>query len=353
MTTSANRCGQLTFLILGLLLAYLMYYLSPVLTPFLVSAILAYLCDPVVDRLMRLKLSRIVAVTIVFSTLFTLIVLLVILLAPIIQDQVVSLINQIPSMLSYLDERVIPWLRSNLGIALTESLPKIKTVPSANLVQAGGSVLRTMFQSGKSLFEGLLNLILIPVVTFYLLRDWDIMIANMHRILPRRIEPTITKIAEECDKVLSAFLRGQLLVMLILCIYYALALSVMRLQFGITIGLITGLVSIVPYLGMMVGVVIASIVSLMQYGSMTALFWVWFIFLIGHGLENLYLSPNLIGGRVGVHPIVVIFTILAGGYLFGFFGVLLALPITAVLMVVLRYLLKRYQKSNLYRTTAT
>lgn len=349
MPTSWNMSKKLTILLVAILLVGVLYLLTPILTPFLVGAILAYLCNPIVDLLIRLKLSRTWAVVIVFTTLFIFIVLLCILLVSPIQEQLIALTNQTPKMFSYLEDKVLPWISAHLGIDLKGSLPAIENIHSQNVVEAGGGFLKTILNSGITVFEVLLNIILVPVVTFYLLRDWDLIIQNIYNLIPKRAKAQTLKIIKECDNALSAFLRGQLLVMLSLGIFYAIALSVMGLQFGMTIGLITGLISIVPYLGMIVGVVISMVTALMQFGTPISVFWVLLIFLLGHGLENAYLSPKLIGDRVGLHPVAVIFAILAGGKLFGFFGVLLALPVSAVAMVLIRHGLRRYHQSHYYK----
>lgn len=343
---SSNKC---LILISIILFALLLYYLSPILIPFLIAGILAYLCDPIVHQMMRFNISRTKAVIIVFLILFSVLTILAIVFVPLIQAQVVAFINQIPDMLSKIESKILPWIDDHFSIDLTNNLPKISDLKSGNIMQAGGSVLKTMLSSGVTLFETLLNLILIPVVTYYLLRDWDQIFQNIHNLIPRRIEPMVTQLSKESDLALSAFLRGQLLVMLVLSIYYAVVLTLMGLQFGMVIGMITGLISIVPYLGMIVGLTIAVITAAMQFGSLSSVLWVIVVFFIGHGLENAYLSPKLIGDRVGLHPIAVIFAILAGGQLFGFLGVLLALPVTAVLMVLLRHLLQQYHRSQLFK----
>lgn len=348
MTTYWATGRKITFLLFTLFIVGILYFFSPILTPFLVGAILAYLCNPIVDLLMRLGLSRIMAVLIVFISLIILIVLLLILLVPPIENQFYAFVEQAPKMLAYVETKTLPWL-DRFGIGLKGSFPTLESLRSENIAQAS-SFIKSLLRSGITLFEVLLNIILIPVVTFYLLRDWDLIINNIYQMIPPKARPTLVKIVKECDAALSGFLRGQLLVMISLSVYYAVTLSFMGLQFGMTIGLITGLISIVPYLGMVVGVIIATVTALMQFGTLTSLLWVILIFLVGHGLENAYLSPKLIGERVGLHPIAVIFAILAGAQLFGFFGVLLALPVSAVAMVLLRHLVVRYQKSAWYKS---
>jgi predicted PurR-regulated permease PerM len=194
----------------------------------------------------------------------------------------------------------------------------------------------------------LTNLVLIPVVWFYLLRDWDRLVAWIDRMLPRSIEPTIAHLARESDAVLGAFVRGQLLVMLALAIYYGVALTLIGISVGPLIGMVAGLLSFVPYLGFITGFAAAIIASLVQHGDWTHLLMVVGVFVIGQLLEGYVLVPRLVGEKIGLHPVAVIFAVLAGGYLFGFLGVLLALPAASVILVLLRYLAQRYKQSDLY-----
>lgn len=331
--------NQIVIIILLLLGAGLLYLLAPILMPFFAGALLAYLSNPLVNKLMYFHLSRNVAAVIVFLCLFFILALFFVLLIPFIQKQAVTLSVALPNMVIWVQAKVLSWLAHYNMVLPTINIDDFKRIIAENAMKTG-DVATWLLHSGKTLFEWMINLILIPVVTFYLLRDWDDMIKSIRKALPNRIRLTVVKITKECDAILGAFFRGQLLVMLFLAIYYSITLSALGLQLGIVIGLIVGLASIVPYLGLFIGLAIAAIASLVQFGTLNALLWVLFIFLIGHSIENFYLTPKLIGGRIGLHPVVVIFAILAGGTLFGFFGILLALPAAAVAMVFLRYLLK-------------
>jgi predicted PurR-regulated permease PerM len=189
---------------------------------------------------------------------------------------------------------------------------------------------------------------LIPVVGFYMLLDWDRMLANLREMLPRRWEPDAVRLSRRCDEVLSAFLRGQLLVMLSLGVIYALGLTLVGVRFGLLIGMVAGLASIVPFLGFIVGISVALLVAFFQTDGWLMLIGVVAVFAIGQVLESVLLQPKLLGDRIGLHPVSVIFAVLAGGNLFGFTGVLLALPAAAVIMVLLRELHERYKRSSLY-----
>lgn len=340
------------FIIIALIVGALLYLLAPILTPFLIGAILAYLGDPLVNLLMRFKLPRNACVVIVFVVLFTVLVLLGLFLIPLIENQLVLLCEVLPRAAVWLQNTLLPLLKEYIGNQEIINIDMLKTTLAQNWVKAGGTaawMLKSVLHSGVAFVQWMINLLLIPVVTFYLLRDWDKLIKGVRLLLPRRFEPTIVKLVVECNDVLSAFFRGQLLVMLSLAVFYSIGLTLVGLQVGVMIGLIAGLLYIVPYLGVTIGIVIASIVAYMQFGHLSSVSYVWFVFLIGQILEGTLLTPNLVGNRIGLHPVAVIFSILTGGELFGFFGVLLALPMAAVIMVLIRFFFQRYRNSQAYR----
>jgi len=344
--------NKFSSIILLLITFGLLYLLGPILTPFLSAALLAYLVNPIVNQLMRFHIPRLFSVTLVFIILFLLIVLIILLFIPLIQDQIQILIEVMPAIADWVQREFIPWLSQSLGIEGLININMMKTTLLQQWTKAGGvatQFLNTAVRSGFVLIEWLINLFLIPVVTFYLLRDWKKLIKGIHDLIPRKIEPTISQLMKESDIVLGAFLRGQLLVMLALGIIYAIGLSLIGLKIGIVVGLLTGLLCIIPYLGTIVGVVTASVAAVVQFGQFKYVLLVWLVFVIGQTIESTLLTPNLVGDRIGLHPVAVIFAVLAGGSLFGFFGVLLALPVAAVVMVWLRFLHKHYRESKLYR----
>ena len=221
----------------------------------------------------------------------------------------------------------------------------------ANWKSAGGmaqNLLVSATSSSLAVLGWLANLVLIPVVGFYLLRDWDRMVAWIRETLPRPWEPTVTRLARECDEVVGAFLRGQFLVMLALGLCYTTGLMLMGLELALLIGMLAGLASIVPYLGLVLGVGAASVAALLQFGDWHPLIGVAAVFVSAQLLEGMYLTPKLVGDRIGLHPVAVIFAVMAGGQLFGFTGVLLGLPASAVIMVLLRHLHDRYRASAIY-----
>lgn len=344
------------FLALVLVGLYAIYLLSPVLTPFLAAALLAYLGNPLVTGLERCHLPRILSVIIVFVLFFGVVVAFIFLLIPLIEKQISAFIESLPNMIAWVQDSIIPWIKErfnvNEGVVNVDSLKKVLL---ENYTKAGGTVnwvITTVLSSGYKIITWVMNLLLIPVVTFYLLVDWDKLISGLQKLLPRRIEPTVVALLKECDQLLSAFFRGQVLVMLSLGAIYSIGLSLVGLQIGLLVGLIAGLLSIVPYLGFIVGVVVASIAAFVQFGDFSAVLMVWSVFAFGQVIDNIFLTPKLVGNRIGLHPVAVIFSILAGGSLFGFLGVLLALPVASFIMVWVRYINSQYLKSKLYKEKA-
>jgi predicted PurR-regulated permease PerM len=333
----------------------LLYLLAPVLTPFLAAAVLAYIGDPLVDRLEARKLSRTLSVVAVFVILSVCVLILLLILVPMLERQITLLITKLPQYLRWLQETGIPQLSAHLGFdgplfdlaALQESL-------RGQWQQAGGAVkgvVGVVSRSGLTLLAVVANLVLIPVVTFYMLRDWDILVERVHELIPRRYEGVVVRLSRASDEVLGAFLRGQLTVMLALGIIYSVGLGLVGLELALLIGMLAGVVSFVPYLGFIVGIIVAGIAALMQFQELMPLLYVAIVFGVGQMIEGMVLTPMLVGEKIGLHPVAVIFAVLAGGQLFGFFGILLALPVAAVVMVVLRYTHERYVGSRLYTET--
>lgn len=337
-------------------LVVLLYLLSPVLTPFFTAAFLAYLGDPLADRLEARKLSRTLSVVIVFVVLFLVLSLLLLLLLPMLEHQISYLISNFPKYIDVIQKKFIPDLANKLGLDPSVfDLNSIKQMLNQNLKQAGGiavMIFSSITQSGLAMLAWLANMVLIPVVTFYLLRDWDILVARIHEMLPRKYEPIIAKLSRESDDVLAAFLRGQFMVMLVLGAVYSIGLWIVGLKLALLIGMMAGLVSFVPYLGFILGIVAASIAILLQTQELMQLIPVFIVFGIGQALEGMLLTPLLVGDRIGLHPVAVIFAVLAGGQLFGFVGILLALPVAAVLAVILRHAHERYKSSSLFNDNA-
>lgn len=327
----------------------LLYLLSPVLTPFLVAAVFAYVGDPLVDRLETLKLSRTLAVTTVFVLLFLLVLALLLILVPMMERQIALLGSKLPLYLENLQQKLVPLLSRYLDVDVASfDTASLKAMVREQWSGAAKGVFNLLSSSGMTLLAWGANLVLIPVVTFYMLRDWDILVERVHELIPRRYEPPVVRLVKASDEVLGAFLRGQVTVMFSLGVIYSIGLSIVGLELALLIGMVAGLVSFVPYLGTIVGIVMAGVAAAMQFQELLPLLYVAVVFGVGQMAEGMLLTPLLVGDKIGLHPVAVIFAVLAGGQLFGFFGILLALPVAAVVMVLLRYTHERYVGSSMY-----
>ena len=338
-------------LAVGLTVAGFVYLLAPVLTPFLMSAILAYLGDPLVDRAERAGLSRTLGVVLVFAVMFILAASALLILVPALERQTVVVIAKIPQVVDWLQHWLLPRLSAKFGIAFAIDPTTLQKSLLAHWQELGTVVQRLMLNLGRSsevLLGWLSFLLLVPVVTFYLLRDWDVLVANLRELLPRQIEPRVSQIAREIDAVLAEFMRGQLTVMAALAAIYVSGLWFVGIDLAFVIGIVAGFVSFVPYLGVIVGVVLAVIAALLQFGDVWHVVGALAVFGVGQMLEGMVLSPLLVGERIGLHPVAVIFSVLAGGQLFGFLGVLVALPVAAAIVVLLRHSHAEYKRSDFY-----
>ena len=343
------------------LAAWLTWRLAPVITPFAISAGLAYLGDPLVDRLEKLRffrwpVSRTVSVVLVFVLMTALFGLVLLFLIPLLSEQIRQLVEWVPEMFEWLIGTGLPMVQSWLGLesisldtdSLMETAREYWREAGTALMGVIGSVTR----GGQVALAWIMNLVLIPVVTFYLLRDWDRLVEGIRQLLPRSVEPQVSQVAKEIDEVLSAFIRGQLMVMLALGLIYSLGLWMIGLDLAFIIGMGAGLLSIVPYLGAFLGVIAAVLAALFQFQDLLHVVMVLVVFGAGQSLESMFLTPKLVGDQIGLHPVAVIFAVLAGGHLAGFLGILLALPAAAALNVLVRHLHESYRQSPLYNKEA-
>lgn len=345
------------WLAMAVLLGAVLYALGPILTPFAVSLLLAWLGDPLVARLQRRGMSRTLAVLLVFGLMTLVLVLTLLVVVPLLERQVAYLVQQLPVYGAWLREVALPWVERRTGLELAGYFDPAQLIAllKQHWQEAGGvaaAVLGGISKSGLAILGWLASLLLVPVLTFYFLRDWPGMVARVRALLPRPLEPTVARLAAESDAVLGGFLRGQLSVMLALGAIYSLGLWLVGIELAFLIGMLAGLVSFVPYLGAFIGVTAGLAAALVQHGDLLHLGLVLVVFGVGQTLESFLLTPWLVGDRIGLHPVAVIFAIMAGGQLFGFLGVLLALPVAAVAMVLLRWLHARYTESAIYGAPA-
>ena len=357
MRTKARPLAWLDLYFLTMLAALvafglLLWLLSPILAPFLAATILAYIFDPLVTKLARRGVPRAIATVMAVLLLIFSVALLLIIILPLFYKEIAQLIEQMPAFLEQIKTNALPWVNAKLGVSLTLDPSSFRQFITDNLQDAGG-VAKKIFSSvgvgGLALVGFLVNLLLIPVVLFYVLRDWDKWVVSVDAMIPRRFHSTVSMLTKEIDAILSEFLRGQLSVMVLMAVYYVGGLWLVGLNFALPVGLITGILVFVPYLGSGTGLLLGTVAAVMQFPSMTGVFLVWTVFGVGQLLEGFAVTPWLVGDRIGLHPVAVIFALLAFGQVFGFFGLLLALPASAAILVGLRHLQGRYQASDLYR----
>lgn len=328
-----------------------LWVLDDVILPFVLGAAIAYFLDPVADRLERAGCSRAVAVAIITFFALLLFVVLALLIVPMLVTQAASLIDSVPEMFG------------NLQVFLTERFPDLLDANSTirrslssigETIQArGGEILNTVLASFSGIVNAVVLFVLAPIVAFYLLYDWDNMIAKVDALLPRDHAPTIRTLAADIDKTLAGFVRGQGTVCLILGAYYAIALMAVGLNFGLVVGFIAGALTFIPYVGALVGGVLAIGLALFQFwGDWLWIVLVWAIFQSGQFVEGNILTPRMVGSSVGLHPVWLIFALSAFGALFGFVGLLVAVPVAAMMGVVTRFAIAQYKDSRLYKGIA-
>ena len=330
--------------------AFLIYVLNPVLFPFVTGLAIAYMADPAADWLESKGFSRTSAVVMCFAALSLLLAVSLVILLPMLTHQAKILIGLIPQGLSWVDVTFLPWVQNQLGVSLAELdwrtlWSDVDWSATTNFLSG---ILGNIGQSSATVLAVLANLVLIPVVTFYLLRDWDRLVENIDGLIPLRHQSRIRLLANECHAVLKAFIRGQLMVMVALAVMYSTGLMIVGLDLALIIGILAGLASIIPYMGFIIGIGAALLAAVFQFQEWLPILAVVAVFGVGQMIESMVLTPLLVGDKIGLHPVAVIFALMAGGQLFGFVGMLIALPVAAVIMVILRHLHDDYKGSSFY-----
>lgn len=348
-----ERSAALQWLVGAALLAGLLYLLKPILTPFVAAAILAYLCAPLVNWLSARKVPRAAAALLVMVFLLGAFTAFMLLLLPVVHREVLSFTARLPALIDALGVRMLPLIQQYVHLDMQWDGEALREMLNVQWQQSAGSmadkVLPWLGGGSAALLNWLMNAVLLPVVLFYLLRDWQILLERIEELVPRRWNRLALQIATEADAVLSEFVRGQIAVMVVMSVFYALGLWVAGLQFAVPIGMVAGMLVFIPYVGMVTGLVLATLAAVAQFTSFGSVLLVWAVFGAGQLLEGMVITPRLVGERIGLHPLAVIFALLAFGQMFGFFGVLLALPLSAVLLVGLRHARGSYLASDLYR----
>jgi predicted PurR-regulated permease PerM len=326
------------------LIGFLIQALAPVLTPFMFGAILSYVGAPIVAWLEAKKIPRAAGAVIVIVTFVGFIAGMVLVVAPLVSNEITTIAEKFPDLLARAQNEWLPWINQTFGLAISFDLSQLKSLATDNkdaLSNISAKIAGSAKFGGQVLTTLLINLTLIPVVMFYLLRDWPRLIGGVDSLLPKSMQSTARELAREIDAVLSEFLRGQGLVMIALATYYCIALKLVGLEFALPVGLVTGLLVFIPYIGFGLGMLLGMLAALTQFSSIGPIIAVAAVFGVGQILEGFVLVPYLVGDRIGLHPLAVIFALMAFGQLFGFVGVLLALPLSAALLVAVRLLRRR------------
>ena len=339
---------------------WVLYLLKPVLLPFMGAFLIAYLFSPLVDKLARLGLPRWISITFVFVGIGIALTFALWYLVPLVWEQLMYAKSHIPEGIHWINYNLLPWASQTFNLVEMEIdtdqitaavMDYVQTNYSANSIQA---MILKVAQSGLNFLQIGGVVVLIPIIAFYFLLDWDRMLDSLRRLIPRQYESETLKIVGECHSVLGAFVKGQFLVMVLLGIVYAVGLQLIGVEVGLIIGMIAGLASIIPYLGFAVGIIAAMIATLFQFGiDWMQIILVIVVFMIGQAIEGYILQPFLLGDKIGLSPVAVVFAVLAGAQLAGFLGMLIALPVAAVIVVLLRHLREYYENSTLYASPQT
>ena len=350
LSTSEQR-QSLLWLAIGILLVALFVLLGPVLAPFVAAAMIGYVLNPGVDWLTARRIPRTSAVMLIIIATFILIIALLLIVVPILRAEIPLLQQRLPSLLDKIDAILGPWL-AQLGMKVQLDSAGVKQMLAEKLAagsaELGPAFLSSLKVGGMAVMGWIATIVLVPVVLFYLLLDWHAMLARLALMVPRRWISLVTSMAVEADSLLAQYLRGQLLVMLVLATYYSVALAIAGFDVALPVGLLTGLLVFIPYIGFGIGLLLAVVAAILQFDGLQGLIAIAIIYGCGQVIEGFYLTPRLVGERIGLHPLAVIFALLAFGQLFGFVGILLALPASAILSVIVKRLREHYLQSPFY-----
>ncbi len=352
MPLNPQQRQTLVWAAVGLLLLWVLSTLGQVLTPFVAGGILAYVLQPGVALLARHRVPRPVGVTLVMLLTLLVLVAITLVLVPIVQTEFGQIRRQFPSLVQAVTERLLPWLKHTFGLDIKLESTDIRAWFSRQLASSGEDWAAAMFAYARTGWSATVQIIglvfLVPVLTFYLLIDWNDLMARMQAMIPPRWRAPTNDVLGEIDDLLGQYMRGQLLVMLALSVFYSLGLLVAGFSLWLPIGVLTGLLVAIPYLGFALGLVFALITGMLELGPLPGLIATAIVYGLGQLIEGMILTPRLVGERIGLHPLVVILALLAFGTLFGFVGVLMALPLSAMLAVGARRIHRAYLTSEFY-----
>ena len=352
MTLTPAQIRSLTWVAIAVTIWVVLTVLAPVLMPFLLAAVLAYALHPLVEWLHVRRIPRWLGAGLAITLLVLVMLAVVLLIVPVITKQVPLLNEQVPVLLDKLNEWLVPLL-GRFGVELQVDVAQVRgwlqQLVSGHEEELIGSLLASLRIGGSALMAVAGNMVLAPIVAYYLLLDWANLVERSKGLIPPRLRPAVQNFLDETDEVLGQYLRGQLLVMGVLAVFYTVGLALVGLKLALPIGVFTGLAVFIPYLGFGLGLVLGLLAAVLQFQAVPGVALVGVVYAVGQTVESMYVTPRLLGERIGLHPIAVIFALMAFGHLFGFVGVLIALPASAVLLVAIRRAKKGYLASDLYR----
>ena len=331
---------------------WLLYALGDVLTPFIVAAVLAYVLNPLVEWLQLKRIRRAPASMIIMALALLILLSLVLIIVPMLLNQFNNLAERLPQIVGFVQNKLLPWLNSVSGDYIQIDQESIIAWLQSHTDELSNTLkewIPTLMRQSGNVISGVSNLVLLPLLLYYFLLDWKRWSSGISKLVPRRFIETYTRISGNMDEVLGEFLRGQLMVMMIMGLVYGLGLMLVGLDSGFAIGMIAGILVFIPYLGAFTGLLLATVAALLQYGSWQGLLMVWAVFGVGQFLESFFITPKIVGDRIGLSPFWVIFSLMAFGQLMGFVGMLAGLPLAAVTLVLLREGASAYFGSHFYK----
>ena len=347
--------GAKPWIIMGCVIAallWLLYALGDILTPFIVAAVLAYVLNPLVEWLQKKRIKRAPASMIVMVLALLLLLSLMLIIVPMLINQFNNMVSRIPQIVDFTQNKLLPWLNNAAGDYMQidqESVIAWLQSHTGELSNTLKAWMPTLMRQSGNVISGMSNLILLPLLLYYFLLDWKRWSYGISALVPRRFIDTYTRITSNMDEILGEFLRGQLMVMLIMGLVYGVGLMLVGLDSGFAIGMIAGILVFIPYLGAFTGLLLATVAALLQFGTWNGLIMVWVVFAIGQFLESFIVTPKIVGDRIGLSPFWVIFSLMAFGQLMGFVGMLAGLPLAAVTLVLLREGVNAYFHSRFYK----
>ena len=346
-----NQSDFFVWFVLFCLFCSMVYVLRSVLLPFVLGIILGYLFDPLADKFEKFGVSRTMATVLVFLLVILIAVPLVVLLFSMINNQLSIFSQSAPQYISSITQKIesiFKNLQQHFPTLETENIGALVSQNISQTFKLSGKIITGLLKNGVAVVNIFSLILITPVVAFYMLRDWDVFVQKIKNLLPKKSKKDIQELFSSIDQSISGFLRGQLSVCVILGTFYGLSLNVIGLELGLLVGFISGVISFIPYIGSITGFVLSIILATSQYSGYTKLIEVIVIFLIGQFVEGNFLTPKLVGDKIGLHPVWVMFSLLAGGVLLGFLGLMIAVPVAAIIGILLRFGIKKYKKSQLY-----